>query len=422
MKILKQEEMRIAKLITFFIIFFLTQIRAQDLSRVRLNIDTLTSNTFKGRGASGHGDSIASAWLQSQFKQIGLQKLQSSFVQNFEYPINTYPGTVNITIGKSRLKCGTDFIIRPESMSAKGKYKVIKLDTSHVPAYLQKKSKVKKALLIDGNWWTLHKKDPFKAEIVKTYPLILFTQKDKFTASLSTTQQLYTHIELSDSVVRNSKSTKMKVDIQCQFEKKHATNNIVGFIEGNLQPDSFLVISAHYDHLGLMGQNTYFPGANDNASGVSMLLELAKYYSTHIPKYSIIFIAFSAEEAGLIGSKYFVKNSPVDLKKIKFVVNLDMVGTGEAGIAVVNATVYEDRFAVIDSINKSNSYFTNIKKRGKAANSDHYSFTEANVPAFFIYTMGGIQAYHDVNDIAETLPLSHYTQVFQLVHQFLDTF
>lgn len=414
--------MRVSLLIIFFIIFSLPQVRAQDLSKVRFTIDTLSSSTFKGRGASGHGDSIASIWLQQQYEQIGLHKLQGTFAQNFEYPINTYAETVNITIGKSRLRCGTDFIIWPESMSVKGKYKLIKLDTSSVSACAHKTSKSKIALLIDGNWWGLHRKDPLKIEIEKKYPLILLSQKGKFTASLSTIQQPYTHIELSDSVAKNNKSTKIQLNIKCQFEKKHPTNNIVGIIEGSLHPDSFLVISAHYDHLGLMGKNTYFPGANDNASGISMLLDLARYYSLHKPKYSIIFIAFSAEEAGLLGSKYFVKNSPVDLKAIKFVVNLDMVGTGEGGIAVVNATVYEDKFSVIDSLNQKNNYFKNIKKRGKAANSDHYSFTEANVPAFFIYTMGGIQAYHDVNDISKTLPLSHYTQVFELVHQFLDTF
>lgn len=406
----------------FFILFFLVSGRAQDIKTAKLNIDTLTSSTFKGRGASGHGDSITSIWLQKQYNQIGLLKFNESFTQNFGYSINTYSKALNVVIGRTELQCGKDFILRPESMSAQGSYKIIKLDTANIPLFIRKKKTNRTALTVDGNWWNQHKKATFRTELEKKYPLILIEQHGKFTASLATTQQPYTHIEIKDSILNSAKKGKLHLEIKCQLEKNHQTNNIWGYIEGTLYPDSFLVISAHYDHLGLMGQKTFFPGANDNASGVAMILELAKYFALHKPKYSLIFIAFSAEEAGLIGSKYFVKNSPVDLRKIKFVVNLDMVGTGKSGIAIVNATVHPDKFALIDNINKSKNYFEVIKKRGKAANSDHYSFTEVNVPAFFIYTLGGVQAYHDINDIAETLPLSHYTQIFELVHLFIDAF
>ncbi len=90
---------------------------------------------------------------------------------------------------------------------------------------------------------------------------------------------------------------------------------MIATIKGTAIPDSFLVFSAHYDHLGQMGKDIYFPGANDNASGTSMLLNLAKYYSQNRPKYSVLFIAFGGEEAGLIGSEYYVKNPLVPLSK-----------------------------------------------------------------------------------------------------------
>jgi aminopeptidase YwaD len=176
--------------------------------------------------------------------------------------------------------------------------------------------------------------------------------------------------------------------------------------------------------LGRMGRDIYFPGANDNASGVSMLLELAKYYSSaenQLP-FSIVFIAFGAEEAGLIGSKFFVENPLFPLKKIKFLINLDLLGTGEEGITVVNATKFPQQFEQIVKLNDENKYLTAVKKRGPAANSDHYYFTEKGVPSFFIYTMGGIAAYHDIYDRAETLPLTKFSEVFHLLTSFIFKF
>ena len=76
-----------------------------------------------------------------------------------------------------------------------------------------------------------------------------------------------------------------------------------------------------------MGKDTFFPGANDNASGVSMLLNLAKYYKAHPANYSIAFIFFSGEEAGLLGSKYYSEHPIFPLSKIKFLVNLVLLGT-----------------------------------------------------------------------------------------------
>jgi Zn-dependent M28 family amino/carboxypeptidase len=87
-----------------------------------------------------------------------------------------------------------------------------------------------------------------------------------------------------------------------------------------------------------MGEDTYFPGANDNASGISLLMNLAKYYAANPQEYSIGFICFAGEEAGLVGSHYFTENPLVSLKKVRFLLNTDLAGTGEEGITVVNVT------------------------------------------------------------------------------------
>jgi Zn-dependent M28 family amino/carboxypeptidase len=167
-----------------------------------------------------------------------------------------------------------------------------------------------------------------------------------------------------------------------------------------------------------MGKDTYFPGANDNASGISLLLNLAHYYASHPAKYSIGFICFAGEEAGLLGSKYYTENPLVPLKNIRFLINTDLAGTGDEGITVVNATEFPREFAYMNAINDEDKLLIKIYPRGKAANSDHYFFTEKGVPAFFFYTMGGIKAYHDVFDKAETLPLNEHEDLFKLIVQF----
>lgn len=98
--------------------------------------------------------------------------------------------------------------------------------------------------------------------------------------------------------------------------------------------------------------------------------------------------------------------------------NTDLAGTGEEGITIVNATEFKDEFELIKKINQENNYLKAINARGKAANSDHYFFTEKGVPSFFFYTQGGIGAYHDIFDLPETLPLTEHEDLFKLITSF----
>ena len=96
----------------------------------------------------------------------------------------------------------------------------------------------------------------------------------------------------------------------------------------------------------------------------------------------------------------------------------DTEGTGVEGITVVNATVYPNDFALLRKISDQYHYFPKVYSRGKAANSDHYMFTEKGVPAIYFYTMGGIKAYHDIYDRSVTLPLDHIVNEFNLLVKF----
>ncbi|MFT5779088.1 MAG: aminopeptidase YwaD, partial [Crocinitomicaceae bacterium] len=204
------------------------------------------------------------------------------------------------------------------------------------------------------------------------------------------------------------------------FIESYATQNIIAYLPAKKKCTETIVFTAHYDHLGRMGSDTYFPGANDNASGTAMLISMAKYFKEHPSEYNIMFIAFAGEEAGLVGSKYFTEHPILPLKKIRFLINLDIMGSGEEGITAVNATLFEEEFKLLQTINEEKQLLAKVKRRGPAANSDHYWFTEKGVPAFFIYTMGPNKNYHDVFDEYAALSFVEYDDITTLLVSFVE--
>src|SRR5690606_9977732 len=175
--------------------------------------------------------------------------------------------------------------------------------------------------------------------------------KDKLTMPVRQDTASFAEFYVLRSAVKG-KAAKTRISIKNKFEPEFKAANLVGAVKGSEKPDSFIVFTAHYDHVGGIGNQIYFPGANDNASGTAMLLSLAKYYSKpeNRPKYSILFIAFAGEEAGLLGSLHYVLKKPVKpLNHIKFLINLDMVGTGDEGIAVVNGLKQTQEFELLKS-------------------------------------------------------------------------
>ncbi len=358
---------------------------AQDSVYARKLVDTLTSPYFWGRGYTKDGVHKAANFISAQFKSYGLKPMASkSYLQEFSYPVNTFPGKMKVMINGLELRPGKDYIVSPGSKGINGVGKLEQTDSTH---YVDK------------------------------YNRVVLSLEDKLTWSVEAKVLDYTLIEVDKKAVKPPLNN-IYTDIENQVIPNFKTANVCGIVKGTIKPDSVIVITAHYDHLGGMGAATYFPGANDNASGLTQMMTLARYYAANPQPYTMAFIAFSGEEAGLLGSKYFTENPLLPLKNIRFLINLDLNGTGDEGITVVNATVYPQEFAAMQQINDAGHYFIKVAKRGKAANSDHYLFTEKGVPAFFIYTMGGIKAYHDVFDISATLPLNKYNDLFRFIVKF----
>lgn len=267
---------------------------------------------------------------------------------------------------------------------------------------------------------SLKKANKLAMELTTIMPVIQVTNT-KFTWSVSDEQLKHPLIQVQDIAAFLTDSYHViDYDIEAVL-RPHTARNVIAYVPAKKKSKKFIVYTAHYDHLGRMGQHAYFPGANDNASGTAMLLELAHHFSEYpLKKTNVVFMSFAGEEAGLIGSKYFVEHPLFPLKQIRFLTNVDIMGSGEEGVTVVNATEFPKQFQQLQDINAQKNYLVKIASRGKAANSDHYFFTEAGVPAFFIYTMGPNKHYHDVYDTYAELSFSEFMDIYNLLLDFAE--
>ncbi|HEX5003577.1 MAG TPA: M28 family peptidase [Bacteroidia bacterium] len=405
-----------------FILFFVTgTAEAQDSVYTRSVINTLTGKKLYGRGYYLNGDGLAAQYLSKEFKAIGLEPVNGNYLQPFTFPVNSFPGKVSLKIGDKTLIPGKDFIVSPGCPAISGKFKIKKAQWPYA-AFL-KSDLSNDFILIDKSTADSSGREQLD-KMIHNPPLLrglLIVEPQKLTWSVSqTVNDLAIVNVLQDSFPADAGQLEIKV--QSSLNEQHHTQNIIGIVPGTVNPDSFIVFTAHYDHLGQMGKDALFPGANDNASGVSMVLNLARHYAAQANRTgkTMVFILFAGEEAGLVGSKYFVEHPLIPLDKIRFLINLDLLGTGDDGMMVVNGDVYKEEFQMLESINETGHLLKEIGKRGKAKNSDHYYFSEKGVPAFFFYTTGGSKAYHDIYDTADKLSLTGYSGVFKLITSFVD--
>jgi hypothetical protein len=374
-----------------------------------------------GRGYVNEGDKIAARYIRNEFIKSGLESCKSGYFQTFEIPINTFPDTVEVFIDDQKLIPGKDFVIFSSSPSVSGTFDLEWSVADSSGEYTDSNSNfTNKAVITDRNQKDFDKENPFGSKG------IIFLMKDKVWWHVSdgkTTNDYFQLQILKEKIPAIARTITIKANNK--YFEKYQTQNVIGFLYGKKNPDSVFVFTAHYDHLGRMGSETYFPGANDNASGTAMLLDLAKHFAQpeNKPDISLVFMAFSAEEVGLMGSEYYVRHPLFPISNIKFLINLDMVGSGSQGIKVVNATIFKKEFEKLVNINSENEFLLKVNERGEAANSDHYPFYAAGVPDFFIYTLGDeCKEYHNIYDVSGNVPLTEYEDVFRLLVDFAASF
>ena len=210
------------------------------------------------------------------------------------------------------------------------------------------------------------------------------------------------------------------------------SENIWAFIEGSEKPDEILVVSAHYDHIGVSGGEVY-NGADDDGSGTVALLEIAQAFQTaknegHGPKRSILFLHVTGEEHGLHGSRFYTENPLFPLEKTIADVNIDMIGRRDEFHNYSNNYVYliGSNFLstdLYDACENANKKYINIKldykfNKKKDPNryyyrSDHYNFAQHKIPVVFLFN--GIHGdYHQASDEVEKIEFDALTKRTQL--------
>ena len=422
------------KLIGLLILAMSSQLNAQD-QYFKETLKELTSKSYHGRGYTHDGMQKAANYLKAEFKKLGLQSLGTDYGQTHTFPINVIEDAKLVLNGK-QLEYGKDFIVKPSSQSVKMKEQRSNyiLDTEafvesfeskkQTIAFIAKDEKERKDKniilpVLKTKVDSIQRYYKTWANSYENHPnnVVFRFVADSLTASLSQRQANVTEFIIKEK--HFSKDLRIEdYQVQAKWNEKFAFENVIGAIEGK-NNDSIVVISAHYDHLGQVGQ-AIFPGASDNGSGTAMVLSLAKYYAQHQPKYKTVFMLFGAEEAGIVGSYNYVENPLFPLGQIKFMVNLDIMGAGEDGIQVVNGTKFRQEFDRLAGINQENGYLKTVKIRGESCNSDHCPFDQKGVPSFFIYTLGGKGNYHNIYDTYENLDLSSSDRVRKLLLNFID--
>lgn len=224
----------------------------------------------------------------------------------------------------------------------------------------------------------------------------------------------------------------MELDVEGRVDINYImvdTYNVVGMIEGSDPElkDEYMVIGAHYDHLGFGGPRSgsrmphisdIHNGADDNASGVAGVIELAeKLYSVRETLMrSIIFVAFGAEEMGLVGSKHFITNSPVEIGKIIAMINFDMIGRFDEkknAIAIGGTGTAKESGKLLDELN-AGRFELGYSPEGYGP-SDHATFYAVDIPVFFIST-GAHTDYHTPNDDVEMLNFGGQKKVLDFTY------
>ena len=216
---------------------------------------------------------------------------------------------------------------------------------------------------------------------------------------------------------------KITADIDNRFLENYECFNVIAKVAGR-RHDSCLVFTAHYDHLGNLGKDVYYAGANDNASGTACIVTLAAHYAKNRPEYDMYFIAFSGEDAGLRGSEYYAEHPVVPLNQIKYLFNIDMSGDNTP---VQYCEVSDEGmrgFSLFEKINAEKHNFKALNRGELAGNSDHYPFAQRHVPCIFFENEEGdaFKYYHTIHDTYENTPTDTYEPLFRLVTEFVGKY
>ena len=244
------------------------------------------------------------------------------------------------------------------------------------------------------------------------------TGDDLFRNNAHTLKQVQALIDSTHSPFSLNLQSAVRITSNTVHSNKEKTCNVIGMLPGNDPKfrNEYIVVGAHLDHVGRQSRRVYFPGANDNASGIACMLEIANKLKSkqHKMKRSVIFIAFAGEESGLEGSTFFVDNPIIDPHKIKAMINFDCVGRGDS-ICVHGKKNSPDLYKIVEKHGNECRYFSH--KSGHGGGADAQAFFNANIPTLYFVTKNGYHHLHKTSDTVATIDASLMLSVTDLAYK-----
>lgn len=421
--------------------------------RIEETIKELTLEKYEDRLTGTKGNELAVEYIVDQFEKIGLENPNG--IENYRQNYTQRVGKVNRTPklklvdDKGNLikeyKYMKDFtilttwpnirlqgdVLAPgyqvneyrnyEVKEVKGKFGIIPIEMRNkFPDYESFAAGVLNVSLLTGSYGVIVEKALNTEDYLYTkYPVapnvLEFTsENDKGPMVYYVSTPVFNEIK-----EETSKGVLVHVFIDCSINEVQASN-VIGYIKGSDKKlkDEYIIISAHLDHVGTNGDNTYNPGALDKGSGIASILEIAKIIKEQKikPKKSIVFIAFNGEEEGKIGSLNYVKKPVFPLEK-SVVINLDMVGSKK----VIPLTIesYDDKNVALREEFIKGADKMGIDCKADIGNrSDHGSFGKNGVPAVNL-TNYDLEGYHTPEDTIDKVDSNRVKKVAELVLYYL---
>ena len=411
-------------------------LNAQDDFDYKQFTKALCAPEFHGRGYVQGGDSIAAAYIARNYANMGIRPVSDNYYQSFSFNVNTFPSSCDVLFSGQNLIPGKDYLVAAASSGTcektpcspklfyskfvTGEEFLEKVSKRNIEGLGAKENDILIVKNLNYSLDSSRKISYLINQYAQFQPIIELVNK-KFTWSVSPVVygSIYLQIQ-SSSLVNQKDGAEISINIHNRFLNNHTARNVIGIVEARKKAKSTIMLTAHYDHLGRLGSETFFPGGNDNASGVAMMLSVAeKFKKKPLRNTNVLIVAFAGEEIGLLGSKYLSEHPVIPLDKMKFQLNMDIMGSGEKGITAVNGRIFKKEFKKLQKLNKKLAAVPAVKARGKSANSDHHHFTEKGIPGFFIYTMGNNQNYHDIYDTYEALSFSSFEGLSALFELFV---
>ena len=436
--------------LAFFLclIFGVTAV-AQDnenlIGQFKSHIEVLASDAYEGREAGTPGEKKSAEYISLQFEQLNLKAIAKlGFLQSFTFTYDRYFSEANrLLIGSINLKLNEDYYPLPYSANSILDNESVFVGFGiHAPDlkhddYANSNELKNKVFVIEiGSPDGIHPHSKFgehyelrkKIETAISFGAkgIIFINSDEnqedpkadLSKSITPASIPVLFVKgIAAKVLKEKPNTKVVAETEIKKDVRSAYN-VLGLIDNS--KDRTVVIGAHHDHLGYghegslhAGEKAIHNGADDNASGIAMMIELARMIQKNkLDDYNYLFVAFSGEEKGLLGSKHFVDAPDFPVESINYMINMDMVGRMKTvdPALVINGVGTSPVFAELLDEKKPDSFKISTTESGVGP-SDHTSFYLKDIPVLHFFT-GTHKDYHKPSDDEELINYAGMVEVY----------